>query len=548
MTETKNLKLKTYETATDGQELVASYIDNTSDNFKRIDEFCTTDKTLSVEGGIADAKITGENISQLKEDLGNKNYELSFIDGKLISKNDGNVYEDGSYSCTDYLEIIPCIEYILKTAQWSDLSGYALYDKYYDYISGDNFASSGEYATKTIVIPKNAKYIRISCLKTKTSNASLKIGRVYNSIGNMSKNVYCDIDNINSFISKNIVCIKDKNLFNKELATDGYYITGDGTITQLEYFYLTDYIEVEYGKRYFINPSYEQYVPIFDKNKNVIGNCLTTNGYFEITKRDAKYIRVYGLLSQKNSDMVCPDGYPTTYIPYYEVLNDNVEYLAINKNKIQKIIGNPTRCVQIGDSITWYDGNTQTIDGEQVTVKGYASYLRDIGMIVDNQGVSGACITNLSTYTDISEKVDNIDFTQFDICTIAGGVNDYEFWNSPMGDFANSNFDKGLFIQAYQYIIEKIISENKNIKIILMTPLQETQKTDANTQGLYLKDYVNKIKEIGDYYGIPVLDLYGESGLNKINMSTLTIDGLHPNNDGYKLICEHSLVPYILNH
>ena len=69
MTETKNLKLKTYETATDGQELVAGYIDDTSDNFQRIDEFCTTDKTLSVEGGIADAKVTGDNIGQLKEDL-----------------------------------------------------------------------------------------------------------------------------------------------------------------------------------------------------------------------------------------------------------------------------------------------------------------------------------------------------------------------------------------------------------------------------------------------------------------------------------------------
>lgn len=69
MTETKNLKLKTYETATDGQELVASYIDNTSDNFQKIDEFCTTDKTLSVEGGIADAKTVGDNISQLKDDL-----------------------------------------------------------------------------------------------------------------------------------------------------------------------------------------------------------------------------------------------------------------------------------------------------------------------------------------------------------------------------------------------------------------------------------------------------------------------------------------------
>lgn len=69
MTETKNLKLKTYETTTDGQELVARYIDNTSDNFQKIDEFCKTDTTLSVEGGIADAKTVGDNVNQLKEDL-----------------------------------------------------------------------------------------------------------------------------------------------------------------------------------------------------------------------------------------------------------------------------------------------------------------------------------------------------------------------------------------------------------------------------------------------------------------------------------------------
>lgn len=79
MTETKNLKLKTYETATDGQELVANYIDDTSDNFQKIDEFCTTDKTLSVEGGIADAKTTGDNISQLKEDIGNVQSDVNNV-------------------------------------------------------------------------------------------------------------------------------------------------------------------------------------------------------------------------------------------------------------------------------------------------------------------------------------------------------------------------------------------------------------------------------------------------------------------------------------
>ena len=90
MTETKNLKLKTYETTTDGQELVARYIDNTSDNFQKIDEFCKTDTTLSVEGGIADAKTVGDNVSRLKEDLANLENLLIQIQDKL---NQGTVVD-----------------------------------------------------------------------------------------------------------------------------------------------------------------------------------------------------------------------------------------------------------------------------------------------------------------------------------------------------------------------------------------------------------------------------------------------------------------------
>ena len=85
MKETKNLKLKTYETTTDGQELVARYIDNTSDNFQKIDEFCKTDTTLSVEGGIADAKTVGDNVSQLKEDLIDTSGTVEYkLDGSTI--------------------------------------------------------------------------------------------------------------------------------------------------------------------------------------------------------------------------------------------------------------------------------------------------------------------------------------------------------------------------------------------------------------------------------------------------------------------------------
>lgn len=201
------------------------------------------------------------------------------------------------------------------------------------------------------------------------------------------------------------------------------------------------------------------------------------------------------------------------------------------------------KCLQLGDSITWYDGHTNTISE---TVKGYAGYLRDIGLTVDNKGVSGAGIAALSSHDDVSEIVDQItNFYRYDLITIAAGVNDYMFRNSPIGEFATDNFDKTVFTQAYQYVIETILAANPTVQIVLFTPLKAYTKTDANTEGLYLKDYANRIKEIGEYYSIPVLDLYSISGFNSFNIQNYTIDSLHPNNAGYKVICENKLLPFI---
>ena len=123
MTETKNLKLKTYETATDGQELVARYIDNTSDNFQKIDEFCKTDTTLSVEGGIADAKTVGDNVNQLKDDLATKIDKPSTAPevGKILKVTAVN--DDGTFVC-----------------EWANDNGGAVYDVQ---ISGESIVQNG---------------------------------------------------------------------------------------------------------------------------------------------------------------------------------------------------------------------------------------------------------------------------------------------------------------------------------------------------------------------------------------------------------------------
>ena len=56
-----------------------------------------------------------------------------------------------------------------------------------------------------------------------------------------------------------------------------------------------------------------------------------------------------------------------------------------------------------------------------------------------------------------------------------------------------------------------------------------------------LIDYVKAIREVAEYYSIPVLDLYSLSGMQPaidIKRSIYMPDGLHPSDKGARLIAE----------
>mgnify|MGYP004464467189 FL=1 len=54
-----------------------------------------------------------------------------------------------------------------------------------------------------------------------------------------------------------------------------------------------------------------------------------------------------------------------------------------------------------------------------------------------------------------------------------------------------------------------------------------------------MRDYVNIIREVAEYYSLPVFDLYANSGLQpelaEIREKYIP-DGLHPNAEGHKII------------
>lgn len=80
-----------------------------------------------------------------------------------------------------------------------------------------------------------------------------------------------------------------------------------------------------------------------------------------------------------------------------------------------------------------------------------------------------------------------------------------------------------------------------------MTPLHREFEDDirgghnkADGEGLgTLLTYVNIIREVAEYYSLPVLDLWSISGIQP-NVSVLKEkycpDGVHPNDEGHKLI------------
>lgn len=201
--------------------------------------------------------------------------------------------------------------------------------------------------------------------------------------------------------------------------------------------------------------------------------------------------------------------------------------------------------VTFGDSITWYDGHQQS----GTYVNGYQYYLRQIGFTVTNKGVSGASIAYHSGgYTDICETVNTTNCAGYDYAFVAGGVNDYQSFPSEIGELAASNYDNTTVIGALQIIVEKILTDNPDIKLFFITPLREhyngTNCDTPNSKGYTLDDYAIAIRLVAKHYSIPVLDFNAMSGVNEMNLPTLTIDSLHLNNAGYEFV-SNKLVAFV---
>ena len=132
-----------------------------------------------------------------------------------------------------------------------------------------------------------------------------------------------------------------------------------------------------------------------------------------------------------------------------------------------------------------------------------------------------------------------------DVVVIFGGTNDFGHGDAAMGKLGDCTNDT--FYGAYHLLIAKLIERYPAAQLVIMTPLHRESEDNSlyNEWGVrrvgVLSDYVCAIREVAESYGVPVVDLFKNCGIqpkNPVHKQKYAPDGLHPNDEGHKLVAK----------
>lgn len=169
-----------------------------------------------------------------------------------------------------------------------------------------------------------------------------------------------------------------------------------------------------------------------------------------------------------------------------------------------------------------------------------------LGTTPRNTGVGGATLAKGDDDRKfIGDQI--VDVKDQDVITIFGGTNDYAS-NRPIGSVKDSANKVTTVCGALKYMITHLAEQNPHCKFLLITPAKSNHADWAlfdkngdynkNKLGNTFVDYVNVIKKVGAYYGIPVLDMFREGNYNPYIFPDISLEGLHPNAEGQERIAK----------
>ena len=205
----------------------------------------------------------------------------------------------------------------------------------------------------------------------------------------------------------------------------------------------------------------------------------------------------------------------------------------------------------LGDSITEGAGVRDIANNRYDNV-----ICREYGLkAVNNYGIGGTKIAHQSVPSEkprhdlcFCGRAYNTS-TKADIMVVYGGVNDFYNGDAPIGEPTDTTPDT--FWGGVNFLMTFLKERFEGKTVVFMTPartfaggrsdelpsIKPTKKPDA----MPLLNYVEIIKAAGKTHGIPVLDMYHKLPINPNNeqdRKTYTIDGVHFNDEGHKIIAK----------
>ena len=203
----------------------------------------------------------------------------------------------------------------------------------------------------------------------------------------------------------------------------------------------------------------------------------------------------------------------------------------------------------LGDSIT--EGAGTSSHDKMFTMLIEHEY----GAICQNYGIGGTRIARQKTPTeekwdrDFISRVPEMD-NDADIVVVFGGTNDFGHGDAPLGTMDDRT--PYTFYGALHCLYTALTEKYPDVPVVILTPLhrlnEDSPKGDNKPAPVgTLKEYVNIIREVAEYYSFPVLDLFKESGLQPkipIIQQKYIPDGLHPNDDGNAILA-HKIARFL---
>ena len=186
----------------------------------------------------------------------------------------------------------------------------------------------------------------------------------------------------------------------------------------------------------------------------------------------------------------------------------------------------------LGDSITYGISASSTS-------KSYVGLFRAQypDAVIENYGVCGSCISDKCIWNveDMRTRARRMTLGA-DLIIISGGTNDF-FCLAPLGQKFERRADT--FRGAYYLLLDDVEVRFAAADIVLCTPPprfdESCMERDGRVRFAPLCDYSEVVKEMGEYYHLPVIDLFSLDVFRSNNFD-MTVDGLHPTDAGHEIL------------